>query len=289
MAGPRYLDPERLSLEDLYYEALFSALRLRNAPEAKALVAAGDKLLDDVRKAMESERKLHEALIDAEVGMSLRNNELDAGVTTFKAVLLKKTGGSTEGALYQRFFAGRQPHEIIRLSLRPQLPICEPWVASLAADPDKELQEQGTALGKLVQAGKDAVAKADAATQALRDFRAGARAALFETANAERRSLMGELAKLKKPKEWVNSFFLAGRQRRDEGLPSVQTAQAAVVAAQVALVAAQKELQAAQQREADAAKQQADRDALQKELLTAKKQQEELKRRIAALEDELDE
>lgn len=288
MAGPRYLDPERLPLKDLCFELLYTALRLRNTPAAKALVAVSDKLLEDARKLLTYEAQLDEAVIEAEVAVDWRRSDLNAGVTLFAGILAVKPLGKSGQPLFERFFAGKAPHEVRYLALRPALRIVQPWVASLKAESEPDLASQGRALEKLVDAGQGAVAAQDLALQGKRDFVAGPRRQLFEEANATRQGLHGELHKLGNAREWVASFFRVPRRITKRPPLTLAAAQAEVAQAQNALTEAQAQLEAVRSRDAAAAAQAAEREKKQQALSAAKQQNAELKRRIAELEDELE-
>ncbi len=288
MGGPRFLDPDRLSLSDLYFEWLYTTLRIRHAPEAKALVTDADKLLADVGRVMAVERAHEEAVIDGEVAVDWRNYDLDQGVGHFRNLLAVKRGGRPGQELFDRFFRNKAPHEVIRLALRPELALVGPWVASLKADPDIDLNAQGTALGSLVDAGNDAVAAQDSALQAVRDFRAGARRKLFDDVNAARQATHGELSKLGKPKEWVASFFRPGRRRRENPALTLAEAHAMLAAAQAELAEAQAVVEEVKKRDEEAALKAADRAKKQQALEEAQRQDAELKRRIAELQNELE-
>jgi hypothetical protein len=288
MAGPRFLDPDRLSLTDLYFEWLYTTLRIRRAPEAKALVADADKLLTDIERVLGVERTHEEAVVDGEVAVDWRNFDLDAGVGHFRNVLAVKRGGRPGQELFDRFFRNKAPHEVIRLALRPELALVGPWVASLKADADIDLSAQGMALGKLVDAGVDAVAVQDRALQAMRDFRAGPRLRIFEEVNAARQSVHGEISKLGQPKEWVASFFRPARRRRENPALTLVEAQAQLAEAQAQLAEAQAAVEEVKKREEEAALKAADRAKKQQALEEAQRQDAELKRRIAELQHELE-
>lgn len=283
MAGPRILDSERMSLGDLRDEVLFTTLRVRHTPETKAQVAAANKLLADLGTTIATELQLADDIISGEVMMSLRNADLDGGVVAFKGVLLKKTFDKTDHPLFKRFFAGRPPSDVTRLRLRPELPIVEPWVDSLKAESDPDLQGQGVALGKLVKAGWDAVTQYDAAVQQRRDFRAGPRRDLFSAVNASRRSLFGELSGLGRTPDWVNSFFRTDSRRDDSAEPTLAEAEAQFAVAQADLAQAQARLDQARQRAQAATAQAAAREQARQDLLAAERQSAELQRRIATL------
>lgn len=288
MAGPRYLDPERISLKDLCFELLYTALRLRNTPTAKALVSDADKQLVEAQKQLAVEAQLDEAVIDAEVAVDWRRYDLNAGLTLFGGILATKPMGRSGQPLFERFFNGKALYEVRELALRSALRIVQPWIASLKAESDGDLVNQGAALEKLVSAAHDAVAAHERALQGKRDFLAGLRRQLFEEANASRQWLHGELHKLGSSREWVSGFFRIPRRTRKTPLVTLESALADVAQAQAALESAQVQLDAVRSRDAAAVTQAAEREKKQQALTAAKQQTAELKRRIAELEQELD-
>lgn len=287
MAGPRLLDSERLSLSDLYSEVLYTTMRLRHAPEAKALVAAADKQLSEVERVLGVELTHQTKLVDGEVQVDWRNYDLDAWLAHFRSVLSVKRGGKPGQALFDRFFHGKTPSDVIRMALRPELQVVTPWVASLKAETDADLKKQGGELEALVTAGADAVAADDAATQAMRDFRLGARRQLFDDVNAWRQSLHGELSTLGKPREWAQSFFRTGRRRRDAAGMTLLQAQSAVTALRQELSEAEADLEAVKKREEAEALKSAEKQQRLQALEEARQQDAALKQRIAELEAQL--
>lgn len=283
MAGPRVLDPDRISTAELVEEALFLAIRVRQSPEAKGLVPLAEGLLTDARAGLAAEDKLRERLIEAEAGVLLRNIDLDTAVTDHRGVIQKKTRGKTDHKLYLRFYGSLTPHAIIKLGLRNQLPIVEPWVESCKRDPDPDLVDLGKSLEKAVGAGKDAVLAEDSAVQALRDFRADKRLKLFDAHNVGRRTIWAELTKLGLAVEFAMSFFrpLSRRGRRAE--LTLADAEAAVVDAQERLKGAQADLAAAHERAAQATAASTARDEAKRALAAAEVEAQALARRIAAL------
>lgn len=289
MAGPRTFDPQRTPLADLFHEVLYTTLRIHQCPDAKAHVATVDALLANTRTVLAEERKLGEALIEGEVGISLRNSDLDEGVAGFKGVLLKKTAGKTDKPLYQRFFKNLPAHEVIRMSLRPQLALMEPWLGSLKAETDVELKDQGAALDKLVTAGKGALSAYDATVQAAVDFRLGKRLKLYTEVNATRQTLYGELCKLGKGGDWALAFFRAGKKRKEEtALLTVAEAETRLAAAREQVTEAEADLAEARDRAAKAAAAATAAALLEQELKDAQHHQEELTRKIAALKGQLE-
>jgi hypothetical protein len=284
MAGPRTLDPERLSLSELYFELLYSTLRLRHAPETKALVSDAEKQLAEVERVIGVERNKQTLRIDGEVQVDWRNYDVDAWLAAFRSLLALKRGGRPGQQLFDRFFANRTPSEIIRMALRPELAVVSRWVASLKAETDVDLSKQGAALELLVIASNDAVGADDAAIQGMRDFRAGLRLETFNNANNWRQSLHAELGKLDKGKEWVQSFFRPGRRRREDPALTLHDAEAAVKALRAELAEAEATVEEVKKRDAELALKSAEKEKRQQALEEARQKEAELKRHIAELE-----
>lgn len=282
MAGPKILNPDRCTTTELVEEALFLAIRVRQSPEAKGVLAIAESMLTDARAGLAIEDKLRERLIEAEAGLLLRNADLDLEVADHRGVIHKKTRGKTDHKLYQRFYGSMTPSQIIRLGLRAELPIVEPWVESLKRDPDPDLQALGKSLEKAVQAGKEAVAADDLATQAMRDFRADKRAKLFDSLSAGRLTVWAELNKLGQGADFAASFFRSAPRRRRSEL-TLTEAEELVAGAEAGLKDAQAELAAARARSEQVATAEAARREAQAALAAAESQAQALARQIASL------
>lgn len=283
MAGPRVLDADRISLHDLVHETLYVAVRVRHSPDAKSQLVLAESLLTDARAGLALEDKLSERLIEADAGVMLRNIDLDAVVTEHRGVIQRKTRGKTDHKLHQRFYGSQSPHAIIRLGLRSQLPIVEPWIESLKRDPDPDLQALATPLEKVVQAGHAACAAQDHAIQALRDFRADKRAKLFDSVNAGRRTIWAALSALPVGPDFALSFFRVGQGRSKAAGLTLAEAETAVAAAQVQLGEAQTQLAELRQQQSEEAAQAAARLQAQQALSQAEAEAEALAQRIATL------
>jgi hypothetical protein len=282
MAGPRTLNPDRCTTAELVEEALFLAIRVRQSPEAKALLPLAESMLIDARAGLAVEDKLREQQIEAEAGLLLRDIDLDLAVSDHRGVIHKKTRGKTDHKLYQRFYAAMTPYQVMRLGLRSELPIVEPWVESLKRDPDPDLQDLGKTLEKAVVAGRAAVAADDLATQAMRDFRADKRAKLFDRVSTGRLSVWAELTKLGLGSEFAGSFFRSTPRRRRSEL-TLAEAEALLAGAQAELKDAEAELTAAKSRAEQAAAAEAARNQAKQDLATAEAQAQALARQIASL------
>jgi hypothetical protein len=288
MATPKKLDVERTPLEVLVEEALFTKLMIRNTPEAKAQVAAADKLHGDAEAQLTKERALYAARLEAEVRIVIGNRVLDEWVTAFRGLLESKRASGVD--LFGRFFGSRRPSDVIRMALASEITVVEPWIESLKADADAELKAQGAALEKVVAAGKAALSAHKAARQAIKDFRSGPRAALFEQVNGGRAALFGALRELDKGKadeDWAESFFRPSRRPEEPDEPTVAEATAELETQRAALKAAEARLAEAQQREALAQAAAAAREAKEKERDAARKEMAALRSRLAVLEEEL--
>lgn len=289
MSAPRKLDSERIPLEDLVEEVLFTKLMIRNTTESKGQVAAADKLHGDAEAQLTRERGLYTALLEAEARIAIGNRVLDEWVGAFRGILeSKRASGGPD--LFGRFFGSRRPSEVLRMALGAELAVVEPWVESLKADADAELKAQGAALEKAVAAGKAALAAHKAARQAIKDFRSGARAALFDQVNSGRAALFGALRELDKGKAdeaWAESFFRPSRRPDEADEPSVAEATAQLETQRAALKAAEARLAEAQQREALAQAAVAAREAKEKERDAARKELVAVRDRLAELEAQL--
>lgn len=289
MPAPRKLDPDRLTLTEVEEELLFTLLVTRNTPEAKGQVAAIEKLHTDTVALAQQGKKIEEAKLEAEVLVSLANRGLDLGVAGLRAMVNGKTDGDTESPLYRRYFGQRRPSEVIRMALAAELPIVEPWVASLKAETDADLKAQGAALEKLVAAGKAALAAQGTARQAQKVFDTGPRAALFDQLNTGRVALYAELTKVGPDAAWVESFFRQPARRRPEEPQdlTVAAATAQLVAQQQAVAAAEAALAAAKQREAESLAAAQAREAHEKEIAATRKDLAALRSHLAELESQI--
>ncbi|MBL9009161.1 MAG: hypothetical protein JNJ46_33180 [Myxococcales bacterium] len=283
MAGPRTLDPDRMPLRELVDECLYTAVRIRQSPLAKAQLALAESLLADARAGLAIEAKLTERQIEADAGIALRNLDLDAAVTEHKSVIARLTRGKTEHTLYQRFYGGLSPHALIRLGLRAELAIVEPWIESLKRDPDPALSALATPLGQAVKEGRDAVAAQDQVIQALRDFRADKRAKLFDTVNAGRRTLWAALGALDQGPDFALSFFRVGGSRSRGQTLSLAAAEEAVAAARAQLAEAEEDRAAAKRQADEEAAQEAARQDAARALSQAEAEAQALKQRIEML------
>lgn len=283
MAGPRNLDPDRMSLHELVQESLYTAVRVRQSPAAKPQLALAESLLTNARAGLAIEDKLSESLIEADASVILRNLDLDAFVAQHRGVVQVKTRGKTDHKLYQRFYASLTPHAIIRLGLRSELPIIEPWLESLKRDPDADLQALATPLEKVLTDGRKACEAQDHAVQAIRDYRAGKRAQLFDAVNGGRRTIWAAMSALPDGSELAASLFRTGAGRPRAGELTLAAAEAAVVTAESELKDAQAQLAAVKQQESEAAAEAAARSEAQRALAEAEAQAATLATRIATL------
>ena len=283
MAGPKTLDPDRMTTDELLREALFLALRIRQCPEAHAIEPRAQALLASARAGQQAEAALAERIVEAEAGVALRDGDLDLAVAEHRAVILRKTRGRTDAGLYQRFYRAMPPSDVVRLGLRSELAIVGPWVGSLLADGDPDLQALGRLLQQAVTAGEAAVAAHQGALQAMRDFRAGERPRLFAAQNLGRRTIWVELTRLSRGAEGARTFFRPSPKRAVRTEPTVAEAEAAVGAAEAQLQGAQGALVEARARASAAAAAAEKRAAAQRDLAQAEAEAEALARRIAAL------
>ena len=198
--------------------------------------------------------------------------------------------GDEVSRLGTKHFGSRyRPSEVIRMSLATELPVVEAWLESLKSDPDAELAAVGAELAKATATGRQAVLAQATARQALRDFEAGERLALFSAVNTARTGLYAALRKLNDDVAWVESFFRpTPRRAADEPEElSVAEAQTLVKSREAELTTARAQLDAAQKREMAAQAAAAARDELTRERDAKKKEVAALMARVAELEGEL--
>ena len=289
MTGVRNLNANRMDLVELEGETLYTKLVVEMTPECKALLAEAERVQALALSGLATEQKLRVVRITAEVQVSLGNRRLDALVAKLRSVVNQRTGGQSDHPLYRRFFSRYRPSEVIRMSLATELPVVEAWLESLKSDPDAELAAVGAELAKETAAGRQAVLAQATARQALRDFEAGERLALFSAVNTARTGLYAALRKLNDDVAWVESFFRpTPRRAADEPEePSVAEAQTLVKSREAELTTARAQLDAAQKREMAAQAAAAARDELTRERDAKKKEVAALMARVAELEGEL--
>jgi hypothetical protein len=279
----------RFSLSDLAQETLYTKLVLEKSPECKALVKEAEGLHSDVQAARAEEERLTLARLSADVQVSLVNRRLDQLVARLRAVVNQRTDGQADHPLYLRFFSRYRPSLVIRMALATELPVVEPWLDSLKGDPDAELAAVGAELATVVAAGRAAVSAAAAARQALRDFDAGPRLALFSQVNTARASLSAALRGIQDDDTFLDSFFRQNPKRPspDDELPSVSEARARIESKEQELQAARDALAAAEERErAEQARREA-RAEKEREREAKKRELAVLAARLAELEAEL--
>jgi hypothetical protein len=285
----RTLDPERESLLELLDELRFTTFRLRRSSAAAALLPAWENLLKDVRSAFDVEWNLLEKLIDAAAGVDMADGGLDVVVLRVVNTLVKTVDGDRSHPFYQRYLGGQSPSDLVRPRLGDELVKVGPWVDSLKAAPQLELQDLAKPLGDAVDAGK---LEAEAAIKAKRlydDFRVGPRRELFEKVNGERSKLFGELRLLEAadrgktlPRDFAERHFKP-RRRKPGAFESVAAAKIAVDEAAAQFEEAKTRLKALEA-EAEAERQaDAQREADLKALAEAERQAEEARARAAEL------
>lgn len=289
MAGIRNLDANRMDLAELEGETLHTQLVVENTPECKALLPEAERVHGLVRSARASEQKLQVARVAADVQISLGNRRIDSLVARLRSVVNQRTDGQSDHPLYRRFFSQHRPSEVIRMSLATELPVVEAWLESLKSDPDAELSAIGAELAKATSAGRAAVLAQATARQALRDFEAGERLALFSQINTARSGLYAALRKIRDDAGWIESFFrqVPRRPVDDPEELSVAEAQARVASKEAELATARAQLEAAQKRDEAARAAEAARSERVRERDAKKQEVAALLARVSELEGEL--
>lgn len=217
------------SLETLFDEMFYTTSALSADAEAATHAAAFDDFLTKAwQPVADRERALRCGVLRSQAQVAGADRRLDAWLDRFHGSLLISTGHRRDVPQYQRYFGAQPPSLLKRPVLGVQLLTLSGWVPSLKAATDAKLAALGKELEALVLEGQQAEAGLDAARALVRDFRdVGARKALFDVANALRKSTYGALAsyshqhpeKNLRP-DWADGFFR--HDWRDRPSPDIE-------------------------------------------------------------------
>jgi hypothetical protein len=293
--APRTLDPERMSLDELFDEIAFTVVRLRLSSLASPHLAAFEILDTEAKAVQVEERRLAALLLAAEAAIDWIDEEIDGSVRLLSASILKIVRNDRNDPLYLRYFGGQTPSELARPVLGRELTTVRGWVDSLKASPHDELKDLGTVIEQQVTAADNAVQARQETQQQMEDFRRlGARARIFERVNAERKTTQAGLATLPRgdadrrlSRDFAERFFRQNR-RRPSGELSVDEAREALERMRKAMAEAEANLRAAEERAQQAVQAKAERAAAEAELVATKRAITLANRRAAELRDKLD-
>lgn len=187
----------RLSLDTLGEELVYTLARLRAYTNTAKYVSSFETLLSDLKKTKETEMSLQEKILSAEALIDSCDDELDECVDKFSNILLTLTQNNRSDLLYQRYFGSIRPSDLKKPVLGEELETVRGWLDSLKSSTHKELQEVGTSFEEIVTRADKALTSLRELRTKYTDFRTlGAREQFFARANAERKSIYGELNKL---------------------------------------------------------------------------------------------
>lgn len=223
--APRTLNPERDPLSTLVDETAHTLYHLRLSKSAAALLPPWESLLKDVQAGLDKERALLAKLMEALVRAEYTDQELlDVAIRDVVDTLLKLFGQDRGHRVYQHYLRGSAPSELTRPTLGSSVEHVRVWSDSLKAAPEKELQDLAAPMGSAVAEADKATVALTSAHDAVSDFRARARPALYDRVNTARQILGGELLALEKAdktrrlgKDYAERFF---RQRSSRTEPA---------------------------------------------------------------------
>ena len=271
------LDPN-MALETLYGEMADTRGRLLARTLTAALAAPYDAFLTTWKVVYATERDLEQAQLSATALIRFADADLDVFVGQLDHALLAKTGNNRLDPLYIQFFGTQTPSDLKVPVLGDQLATMQTWVPWLMSSTDTTLAALGATLQTLVKAAGAAVASSALADGNMKAFRAsGDRAALFDKANALRKTTDGALstmphdpanADLNLPSTFASLFFRpAPRKPKNPRFADIdgeiQRLQLKVTSLQALKAQVQKELD-------DAAKAKSDADAAEQALANEK-------------------
>jgi hypothetical protein len=209
------LDP-RSSLEMLREELVYTLSKVEANAHTKAFAAAYVALLARWEAVAAKERSLRDAVTRARAAVDQADDVLDTLVDMIVLALLAIVKNDRTAPLWLQFFKNKTPYELKRPLLAEELEAVREWLGWLATSQFPTLLAfQGPAT--------EAVAAGDLASKMRRDAEAelaafrltGDRMALFDEANAQRKSDFGEFSKLPftlvtegLPKTFGDIFFL---------------------------------------------------------------------------------
>jgi hypothetical protein len=287
------IDP-RLSMEDLFYEYLWTLVRLLASPDAdvKALAKDFQEFEKDWWDTLQKEMGFVRALFIAQALVESLDGLLDTLSDLVAATARVEDKSSPGFSLVTLLYGTQIPSIFRRPTLGAQLQAMSNWPNVLKATSNATLQGYGTQIEALVTEANAAAETERQADKALEQFRAmGDRRALVDKLNALRKSTHGALGKIghekKYPNGFAETFFRREAAVRE---PSIEELDKKIVIAEAEvkrLQAKRAELATAQENDAKARKA-ADRASKQAAFEQAEKTAKESADRAAALKAELE-
>lgn len=222
---------------------------------------------------------------------------LDDFVDELDTVLLRRVAKDRTDPLYAYYFGKKRPHELKRPVLGGQLETMRSFIKPLKTSNDAELTALGQRLEVLVAKADEAVARQQAAAEAIKTFRTmGARKACIDELNALRKSTAGALSEMPHkypekhlPADYADRFFKRGPRRGKTAAKEVTSAElkARIAEQDQILAALNTQLADVLAKEEADARARAEVNALQLELSEAEKTAAEAATRIAAIKAKL--
>jgi hypothetical protein len=221
---PRNLRHETLSLEDLWYDILYTEARLSYEDNGKAFVAAATSLVDRAELVRLGQLKVWRKEVIAQAHVDSRNEALDNLTREFEKQLYRylEDDGVREpykDPRYKAYFP-EGLSRTINLGLETQIQKTKFFVTAIR-------KENATSLLAFAARFIDEFAKADVAIKELRDTQVERRnhrtneiIKLFDDVNAERQNLYGKLtsyaADQRLGREWAEKFFRHSESTADD-------------------------------------------------------------------------
>lgn len=198
------------SLDVVWAELIYTETRLLMHKEAKDLAPEHTAALVRWAKVAAGQRECWRGEILAQILIDIEDEGIDDFTEALSDALLALLGKDRKSARYKRYFK-KAPNLVIRMGLESQLAVLKPWKDSLLGEPEKELKDLGTRLGKLLTSGQAAIDKRAAAIAATADHRIREIIRLIDDVNAMRQSTYGILtqraAEKRLGRDWANRFF----------------------------------------------------------------------------------
>jgi len=201
---------ETLSIETFWEELIFTEERLSGDEVAKEFAPSFKELLARLGPVRDGQLAAWHEEVSAQAAVAAADDRLDDLVRTLAKALLRVVDDDVKSPRYLRYFA-TTPSSIIRLGLESEIARVRGWVDSLTSEAEKDLQDLGAQLGKLVEQGDQVLERRRKAAAARSDHRVRAITSLIDDINSARLSLYGTLTKkaaeLRLPRDWPDRFF----------------------------------------------------------------------------------
>jgi hypothetical protein len=280
--------PARLPLLKLRRHVRHTLLKLRTRAwgrAAGALLAASLKEVDD---ALAAERRLADAIEDAETVADLADLELDACARAAWMLGNAHLSGGHRDEVREALFGESYLSGFIRPVLGPKLRAMRSWPRFLGTLAAAELKALGARVEAALKAADAAVGGLTQAEVELAAFRAGVQAALVKKVDLQLQGIFAEARRQAKETgvqtEDQGLFLLPSRRRPP---PTLARARAVLAAREKELAQARAEV-AALEAEAEAqARAESERQALRRRITALRDEQARKQAELVALEQEL--